>query len=92
MTRLSFDLAPRRVYWEVTRACNLACRHCRAAAVKFRHPDELNATEGLHLLERLAAFGDPKPHVVLTGGDPLKRRDLWTLIVAAQALGASAFP
>jgi radical SAM protein with 4Fe4S-binding SPASM domain len=87
MTRLSFDLAPRRVYWELTRACDLACRHCRAAAVKFRHPDELNPTEGLHLLERLAAFGDPKPHVVLTGGDPLKRPDLWTLIVAAQALG-----
>jgi AdoMet-dependent heme synthase len=87
MTRLSFDLAPRRVYWEVTRACDLACRHCRAAAVKFRHLDELTGSEGLRLLERLAAFGDPKPHVVLTGGDPLKRRDLWTLIVAAQVLG-----
>lgn len=87
MTRLSFDRAPVRVYWELTRACDLACRHCRAEAVKVRHPDELTASEGLHLLERLAGFGDPKPHVVLTGGDPLKRPDLWTLIVAAQALG-----
>lgn len=87
MTRLAFDRAPLRVYWEFTRACDLACRHCRAEAVKFRHPDELNGTEGLHLLERLAAFGDPKPRVVFTGGDPFKRPDLWTLIVAAQALG-----
>jgi radical SAM protein with 4Fe4S-binding SPASM domain len=85
--RLVFDRAPLRVYWELTRACDLACRHCRAEAVKLRHPEELNATESLHLLEDLAAFGDPKPHVVLTGGDPLKRPDLWSLIVAAQAFG-----
>ena len=82
-----FDRAPLRVYWELTRACDLACRHCRAAAVQRRHPEELTATESLRLLERLAAFGDPKPHVVLTGGDPLKRPDLWTLMVAARALG-----
>jgi AdoMet-dependent heme synthase len=85
--RLAFDRAPLRVYWEVTRACDLACRHCRAAAAKLRHPEELNSTEGLHLLEHLAAFGDPKPHVVFTGGDPLKRPDLWALIVASKALG-----
>ena len=84
---LVFDRAPLRVYWELTRACDLACRHCRAAAVERRHPDELTATESLRLLEQLAAFGDPKPHVVLTGGDPLKRPDLWTLIVAARELG-----
>ena len=84
---LLFDRAPLRVYWELTRACDLACRHCRAAAVQRRHPDELTATESLRLLEQLAAFGDPKPHVVLTGGDPLKRPDLWTIIVAARALG-----
>ncbi len=85
--RLMFDRAPLRVYWELTRACDLACRHCRAEAVKFRHPDELSTAEGLHLLERLAAFGDPKPHLVLTGGDPLKRPDLFVLIGAARALG-----
>ena len=85
--RLVFDRAPLRVYWELTRACDLACRHCRAEAVKLRNPEELNPAEGLQLLERLAAFGDPKPHVVLTGGDPLKRPDLWALINAAKTLG-----
>lgn len=85
--RLVFDRAPRRVYWELTRACDLACRHCRAAAVARRHPDELSTAEGLQLLERLGAFGDRTPHVVLTGGDPLKRPDLWALIDAAQELG-----
>jgi AdoMet-dependent heme synthase len=82
-----FDRAPLRVYWELTRACDLACRHCRAEAVRHRHPLELTEVEGLKLLERLAGFGDPKPHVVLTGGDPLKRPDLWVLIETAQALG-----
>lgn len=85
--RTVFDRAPRRVYWEVTRACDLVCRHCRAEAVSRRHPAELSTTEGVELLERLAAFGSPLPQVVLTGGDPLKRADLFTLIEAARALG-----
>ena len=84
--RLTFDEAPLRVYWELTRACDLACRHCRAEAVSRRHPEELTTVEGLHLLERLAAFGSPRPRLVLTGGDPLKRPDLWVLIAAAWAL------
>jgi radical SAM protein with 4Fe4S-binding SPASM domain len=85
--RLSFDRAPLRVYWELTRSCDLACRHCRAEAVRRRHPRELTTVEGLHLLESLTAFGDPQPHLVLTGGDPLKRPDLWVLIAAASGLG-----
>ncbi|HXL34634.1 MAG TPA: radical SAM protein [Gemmatimonadales bacterium] len=84
---LIFDRAPLRVYWELTRACDLACQHCRAAAVKHRSPVELSTAEGLYLLERLRAFGEPKPHVALTGGDPLKRPDLWLLIAAAKGLG-----
>ena len=84
--RPTFDEAPLRVYWELTRACDLACRHCRAEAVSRRHPQELTTGEGLHLLERLAGFGEPRPHLVLTGGDPLKRPDLWVLIAAAWAL------
>lgn len=78
---------PLRVYWEVTRACDLACRHCRAAAHPDADPDELTTAEGMRLLEQLASFGEPYPHVVLTGGDPLKRRDLFQLIEAAQTLG-----
>jgi len=87
LSRFVFGRAPLRVYWELTRACDLACRHCRAAAIPVRHPDELNTAEGLRLLEQLSAFGDPTPHLVLTGGDPLKRPDLWVLIAAARAFG-----
>jgi MoaA/NifB/PqqE/SkfB family radical SAM enzyme len=76
-----------RVYWETTRACSLACRHCRAEARRDADPQELGPAEGRALLERLAAFGDPKPHVILTGGDPLERADLWDLVRYARSLG-----
>jgi AdoMet-dependent heme synthase len=85
--RLTFDRAPRRIYWEVTRACDLACRHCRAEAVPWRHPLELNHAQALRLLRDLARFGDPLPHLVLTGGDPLKRPDLFELIATARSIG-----
>jgi MoaA/NifB/PqqE/SkfB family radical SAM enzyme len=75
-----------RVYWEIARACGLACRHCRAEAAPTRAPEELDTAAGLRLLEQLAA-GDPKPHVVLTGGDPLERPDLFELIAKGRALG-----
>jgi MoaA/NifB/PqqE/SkfB family radical SAM enzyme len=50
-------------------------------------PAELTTAEGYALLAQLAAFGPPKPHVVLTGGDPLERRDLFDLIERARSLG-----
>lgn len=78
---------PLRVYWEITRACDLACRHCRAEAVPEAHPEELTTAEARRLLEGLTAFGEPLPHLVLTGGDPLKRADLWALIGMARDLG-----
>jgi MoaA/NifB/PqqE/SkfB family radical SAM enzyme len=80
---------PHRVYWEITRACDLACRHCRAEAVPHASPRELTHEEGLQLLAQLAEFGAPLPHLVLTGGDALKRKDLFELIDAARALGFS---
>ena len=82
-----FDRAPLRVYWELTRACDLACRHCRAEAVARRHRGELDTSEGLRLLKDLASCGAPSPHVVLTGGDPFKRPDLFDLIQGARDLG-----
>jgi radical SAM protein len=83
---LAFDRAPQRVYWEITRSCSLACRHCRAEATLRTDPDELTPSEGRALLRRLAAF-DPAPHVILTGGDPLERPDLFDLIAYARSLG-----
>ncbi len=82
-----FDRAPRRVYWELTRACDLACRHCRAEAIPCRDPRELSTAEGRRFLEALVEFGRPGAHVVLTGGDPLKRPDLWELIDYGVSLG-----
>jgi radical SAM protein len=82
-----FDRAPRRVYWEVTRACDLACRHCRAEAAPDPDPAELGRAEAARLLDQLACFGPPLPHLILTGGDPLKRADLFALIAAARQLG-----
>ena len=84
--RLSFSDAPMRVYWEITRACALACRHCRAEAAPARAKEELDTAEGFRLLEQLAA-ASPKPHVVLTGGDPLERDDLFALIAHGRSLG-----
>ena len=84
---LRFDRAPSRVYWEVTRACDLACRHCRAEAAPAPDPAELTPQEGQALIDRFARFGPPLPHLVVTGGDPLERPDLFTLIAAARARG-----
>jgi radical SAM protein len=84
---LRFDRAPRRVYWELTRACDLACRHCRAEAAPEPDPAELTTPESLALIDRLARFGAPLPHLVLTGGDALKRPDLFELIAAARTRG-----
>lgn len=79
--------APARVYWELTRACDLACRHCRASAVPGRSADELTTEECEAVLEDLAAVREPVPHVIFTGGDPLKRPDLLRLVRTAVGLG-----
>jgi radical SAM protein len=86
-TPRDFARTPLNVYWEVTQACALACRHCRAEAVPQAHPLQLSHAEGVILLRQIADFGDPLPHLILTGGDPLAREDLFDLIDVAVALG-----
>ncbi|MFC5720845.1 TIGR04053 family radical SAM/SPASM domain-containing protein [Streptomyces gamaensis] len=68
------------VIWESTRACPLACRHCRAEAVPDRDPRELDTAAARELLDQVAAFGRPAPLFVITGGDPFQRPDLLELI------------
>lgn len=89
MTRpqLDLDSRPILVFWEVTRACLLACRHCRAAAIPEPLPGELSTEEGTRLLESLTGFGRPYPVLVLTGGDVLMRRDVLELAARARDLG-----
>jgi radical SAM protein len=85
-----YDRAPMLLYWELTRACDLACQHCRAEAVLERDPEELTTAEARALLRQVLDFGTPLPHVVFTGGDPLKRPDLCELITYAKELGIGA--
>src|SRR5215510_4381777 len=85
-SRMTHTAPALRVYWELTRACDLACRHCRAEAQPERAPDELTTQECFDVLHDLAS-GTPRPHVIFTGGDPLKRPDLLDLVREGVRLG-----
>ncbi|MCL1900271.1 MAG: TIGR04053 family radical SAM/SPASM domain-containing protein [Promicromonosporaceae bacterium] len=89
-----YDRAPMIVYWELTNACGLACRHCRATALPDPAPGELTTAQAVAVLDQITRFGHPLPHVTMTGGDPLRRRDLDTLLAAAseRGIGVSLAP
>jgi len=84
---LDYGQRPMLVFWEITRACLLACKHCRASATAQALPGELTTAEGFHFLDQVAGFGRPYPILVLTGGDCLLREDLFELIAYATELG-----
>lgn len=87
MTSLDFNHAPFLVIWEVTRACALACVHCRADAIHRRDPRELTTEEGFRLIDQVRTFGPRPPLFVLTGGDPMRRPDLAELVRYATGAG-----
>jgi radical SAM protein len=89
MPPIDFARTPFIAIWEVTRACALACLHCRASAIPRRHPLELTTEEGFRLIDQVRAFGDPPPLFVLTGGDPMRRPDLADLVRYASDAGVS---
>src|SRR5215469_11274844 len=74
-----FDRSPLIVFYEMTRACNLKCIHCRADAQLNCHPDELSPNLARELVDALTRFERP-PLLVLTGGDPLRRADVFDLV------------
>ena len=82
---LNYDEAPFLAIWEVTQSCDLACKHCRAAAQPIAHPDELTTAEGKALIDQIADMH--VPIFVFTGGDPLKRPDFYELIRYAAEKG-----
>jgi len=84
---VDFAQRPMLVFWEITRACPLACRHCRASATTQAPPGELSQAAGRELIEQVAGFGRPYPILVLTGGDCLLRPDLFALVEYAVSLG-----
>jgi radical SAM protein len=83
----SYDQRPLLVFWEMTKACPLACAHCRAHAQHTAMPGEMTTEEGKRFLSDVAGFGTPSPILVLTGGDPLARPDFLELLEHAQKLG-----
>jgi AdoMet-dependent heme synthase len=78
---------PFLVIWEATRACPLACRHCRAEATPDRDPAELTTAEATAMMRQVADFGRPPPLLVITGGDPFQRPDLFDLVRAGTGAG-----
>lgn len=83
-----FQKHPFLVLWELTRACDLACRHCRAEAKPQRDPRELNTQEAFAVIDEIGAFDSSSPILlVLTGGDPVKRPDLFAIISYAHEKG-----
>ncbi len=80
-----FDKAPFLILWELTRACALACKHCRAEAMPDAAEGELTLDECKKVLGEIKQFGNPL--IVLTGGDPARRKDLFEIIAEARRLG-----
>jgi radical SAM protein with 4Fe4S-binding SPASM domain len=81
---IPFSDAPRIVIWEMTRACALSCRHCRAEAIPFRNPGELTTREAFALVDSIALA---RPLFILTGGDPLMRGDVFKIVEYAVTCG-----
>ena len=92
-----YDRAPMMIYWELTLACALTCRHCRAKAMKRALPGELTTEQAIAVLDDITRFGgpgEPLPHIIFTGGDPLRRDDLDVLLREAgnRGIGVSLAP
>lgn len=83
--KIDFNERPFIVIWEVTQACDLACVHCRASAQPKRNPFELSTEEGKRLIDEIASM--QVPVFVITGGDPLKRPDIYDLVEYASQRG-----
>ena len=75
----------RLIAWEVTRSCNLACKHCRAEAHPEPYPGELSTEEAKALIDTFPNVGNPI--IIFTGGDPMIRPDVYELIAYAGSKG-----
>lgn len=86
MAALDLNKAPVVLFWEITKACALSCIHCRAKAQPKRHPNEITLSEANRLVDDIASFRPP-PILVVSGGDPLMRPDLFDVLSYAVAKG-----
>ncbi len=85
--KIDFTQKPIFVCWETTKSCLLSCRHCRATAIRSSAPGELDHEMGMRLIDQVLEFGEPYPALLLTGGDPLMRPDVFDLIKHAVGQG-----
>jgi len=85
LPQVDLNSSPFTVAWEITRACAFACLHCRAEAQPRRDPRELTTEEAFGVIRQIRGTGDPI--LVITGGDPLMRPDVFDLLSYAVQLG-----
>jgi AdoMet-dependent heme synthase len=83
--KMEMTWQPRLVAWEVTRSCNLNCVHCRAASERGPYEGELDTSKCLDILGEIREVGSPI--VILTGGEPLMRKDIFLLAQKGTELG-----
>src|SRR5208282_862311 len=79
------EFKPRLIFWEVTKGCNLRCIHCRATATELSSPTDLPTSRALDIIDQIAAFSNPI--LVLSGGEPLYRSDIFQLATYAKDKG-----
>jgi radical SAM protein with 4Fe4S-binding SPASM domain len=79
------EYTPRLIFWEVTKGCNLRCIHCRATATELMSPSDLPTKTALNIISQIADFGSPI--LVLSGGEPLYRHDIFELAEYATSRG-----
>lgn len=87
MSPVNFDQAPILLFWETTKACGLACRHCRAQAIAEPLPGQLSTEEGMRFIDAAHGFTPRQPVLIFTGGDPFMRADLFDLARYARSYG-----
>lgn len=73
----SEEFKPRLIFWEVTKGCNLRCIHCRATATELSSPSDLSTKQALDIIDQIASVANPI--LVLSGGEPLFRSDIFQL-------------
>lgn len=86
MGQVNFNERPMLVFWESTRACLLACKHCRAEAIHTPMENELTTQEAFEFVSSLVSFGRPYPVLIMTGGDVLMRPDVFEIVEYARKL------
>src|SRR5579862_3120224 len=79
---------PRLIFWELTKGCNLRCIHCRASATELSSPDDLSTGAAKAIIDQIAEVS--KPILVLSGGEPLFREDIFELARYATEKGLRA--